>query len=217
MVERGRVAMIMATMIGTVASAGGPGGGTKQQRSPYYAPTFPAESVLTISFDHIQAYAQKLRFDTILGAAHELPVDFKRGEVGTERAPLIKIQPETASYRIPEKELEQGRIIALLSSAVEVPKLALGPQGTWWWVDKKGRGDSWRSVFIPTSEKAGRRIALPESLTITYHHPGQWRQAIAQFRLVNRMAGGHDPIWLESWGTCGSCCRQLLVIVTAEP
>src|SRR5206468_3658017 len=102
----------------------------------------------------------------------------------------------------------------LLSSAVEVPKLALGPQGTWWWVDKKGRGDSWRSVFIPTSEKAGRRIALPESLMITYHHPGQWRQAIAQFRLVNRMAGGHDPIWLESWGTCGSCCSQLLAPAT---
>src|SRR2546430_8866391 len=139
MLERGRVAMIMATVIGTVAFAGGPGGGTKQQRSTYYAPTFPAESVLTISFDHIQAYAQKLRFDTVLGAAHELPVDFKRGEVGTERAPLIKIQPETASYTLTEKELEQGRIIARLSSAADVPKISFGTGWTWWWVDGKGR------------------------------------------------------------------------------
>jgi hypothetical protein len=216
MLERGRVAMIMGTTICTMATfAGGPGGAG--QRSTYYAPTFPAESVLTISFDRIQAYAQKLTFDTVLGAAHELPVDFKRGEVGTERAPLIKIQPETASYKLLEKDLEQGRIIGRLSSAAEVSRLSLGSGWTWWWVDKKGRDGGWRSVFIPASEKAGPRTELARPLTLTYHRPGPWRQSIAQFRVVNVPVGDHDPVWIQGWGTCGGCCRQLLLMVTAEP
>ena len=219
MLERGRMTMIVATTMGTVAAfAGGPGGWSKQQpkqQPTYNAPGFAAESVLTISFDKIRAYAKKLHFDETRGAADELPVDFKRREIGTERAPLIRIQPETASYKLKERELQEGRIIARLKSEAEVPELGLGSGWTWWWVDKKG--GKWRSVFIADSEKPGSRIALPEALTLIGSPHPPWRQAIAHFWVTRVDSGNRDPIWVESWGTCGGCCRQRLLVMTPEP
>ena len=111
MQERGGVALVMTTTIGLVVTwAGGCSKG--EQRPPqepqaaystkpnYPKPTFPPESVLTVSFDRIRAYADSLHFETTLGAADELLIDFKRNRVGTERAQVMRIEPESASYRI---------------------------------------------------------------------------------------------------------------------
>ena len=219
MLQRGRVALITASgMVATLT--GGWGGETKppHETQGAYAPKpeFPAESVLKVSFDRIRKYADKLHFEATLGAADELPVDFERGRVGTERGRQTRIEPESASYRLSEKELAQGRIIARLKSEAEVPKLGLGPRWTWWWVDKNGPGGSWRSVFIAESEKPAYRIALRDTFELVRHSYGRWRQAIARFWVVRVAARDGDPIWLESWGTCGGCCRQRLVVLAPE-
>jgi hypothetical protein len=225
MLERG-VALVATMTIGTLVTLAG-GCSKGEQRPPqepqvaygtkpvYPKPTFPAESVLTVSLDSIKAYAFKLQFDTTPGAADALPVDFKRREIGTERAPVIRIQPETASYQLKEEELAQGRIIARLWSEAEVPKLGLGPRWTWWWVDKKGPGGSWRSVFIAESEKPAYRIALRDTFELMEPHYS-WRQAIARFWVVKVASPQGDPVWVESWGTCGGCCKQRLVVLAPE-
>ena len=228
MLERGGVALVMTTTIGLVVTwAGGCSKG--EQRPPqepqaaygtkpnYPKPTFPAESVLTVSFDRIRAYADSLHFETTLGAADELLIDFKRDRVGTERAQVMRIEPESASYRLLSQELAQGRIIARLRSGAEVPKLGLGPRWTWWWVDKHGPRDTWRSVFIAESGKPAYRIALTDPLQLMDHGNGYWRQAIARFWVVKVSSPHGDPIEVEGWGTCGSCCRQRLVVFPPEP
>jgi len=227
MLERGRVPLIMAMTIGIVVTlaSGCSKGDHKPPQEPqagygtkpsYPTPQFAAKRVLTISFDSIRAYADRLHFETTLGAADELPVDFQRRRVGTERARVVRIEPESASYQLSETELAQGRIIARLRSEAKVPRLGLGPWWTWWWVDKHGPGDSWRSVLISQSEKPGYRIELTNSFELMEHGSGYWHQAVARFWLVREESPKGDPIWVESWGTCGSCCRQRLVVLAPE-
>jgi hypothetical protein len=218
MLERGRVALVMAMTISTVAALAG-GCNRGEEKAAYDAkpthpePGFRAESVETVSFDRIQKYAADLRFDPVLGAADELLVDFERSRVGTERAQKVRIEPERESYRLSRPELAQGRIIARLWSEVEVPKLGLGPRWTWWWVDSSG--GRWRSVFIAESEKPAYRIALQNRFELMEPHYS-WRQAIARFWVVKVASPQGDPVWVESWGTCGGCCRQRLVVLAPE-
>jgi hypothetical protein len=216
MLERGRVALVMAmtiSIVATFASGCSRGEESYGTKPTHPEPGFPAESVETVSFDRIQKYAAGLRFDSVRGAADELLIDFERRRVGTERAQKIKIEPETESYRLSEKELPQGRIIARLWSDVEVPTLGLGPRWTWWWVDSIG--GRWRSVFIPESGKPKSRVALPDTLEVMNRHYG-WRQAIARFWVVKVASPQGDPIWVEAWGTCGSCCKLRLVVLAPQ-
>ncbi len=217
MLERGSAALLMAATMGIVATLAG---GCQKREPPPEAqatyrqrptPQFPSDSVLTVSLDRIREYAGQLQFDTTLGAADQQPIDFQRVQVGTERAQLARIEPESGSFDLSEKELAQGRIIARIKSAAEVPSLSLGPRWTWWWVDKHGPGGTWRSVFIPESEQAGKRVALRDSLELMGHYR-PWRQAIARFWFVRVTSPHGDPLIVETWGTCGGCCKQRLVI-----
>jgi hypothetical protein len=227
MLERGRVALVMAMTIGIVVTlaSGCSKGNHKPPQEPqaaygtkpsYPAPKFAAESVLTVSFHRIRAYADSLHFETTLGAADELPIDFERRRIGTERGSQTRIEPESTSYQLSEQELAQGRIIARLRSEAEVPKLGLGPRWTWWWVDQHGPEGSWRSVFISASEKPAYRIELTNSFQLLNHRAGYWHQAIARFWVVRETSPKGDPIWVESWGTCGSCCKQRLLVLAPE-
>ncbi|HTD71536.1 MAG TPA: hypothetical protein VK647_13880 [Gemmatimonadales bacterium] len=224
MLQGGRVASIMAcgivaTFTGGCRGESKPPQDTQGAYAPkpaYYMPNFPAESVLKVPLDRIRKYADKLHFEPTLGAADELPVDFQRGRIGTKRGRQTRIEPESASYRLSDQELAQGRIIARLRSEAEVPRLGLGPRWTWWWVDKNGPRGSWRSVFIAESEKPAYRIELKNSFELMEHGSGYWHQAVARFWLVREESPKGDPIWLESWGTCGSCCRQRLVVLAPE-
>jgi len=208
MAERGAVPMVIAAGICVVVVMALEG-----QRPTPGPKTFGPANVMTVPDSAIEQYVKHdLSFDATLGAADEPLVDFQRVEIGTERAKLARIQPETKSYALDSARLASGRIIARIWSEVEVPSLRLGPWWTWWWVDQKGAGRTWRSVFIPESAKFGTRVILPEALELTRHVPGQWRQGIARFWIVRDTYGGKDPIWLEIWGTCGGCCKQRLVV-----
>jgi hypothetical protein len=66
-------------------------------------------------------------------------------------------------------------------------------------------------VFIPESEKFGKRVALRDSLELM-NHSRPWRQAIARFWFVSVRSPHGDPLIIESWGTCGGCCKQVLVV-----
>jgi len=217
MLERGSVALLMAATTGIVAALAG---GCQKREPPPEAqatyrqkptPQFLAESVLTVPLARIREYAGQLQFDATLGAADQQPIDFQRVQVGTERAQVARIEPESGSYDLLEKELEQGRIIARIRSDAEVPSLSLGPGWTWWWVDKHGPRNTWRSVFIPESEKLGKRVALHDSLELM-NHDRPWRQAIARFWFVKVTSPHGDPLIVETWGTCGGCCKQVLVV-----
>lgn len=219
MLERECGTLVVAATVSIVAAlAGGCQPGERkppqEAQAPYRrkpTPRFLPESILSVSLDRIREYADQLQFDTTLGAADQQPIDFQRARVGTERAQLARIEPESASYDLSEKELEQGRIIARIRSDAEVPSLGLGPRWTWWWVDKRGPGGRWRSVFIPESEKFGKRVALRDSLELMSHYR-PWRQAIARFWFVRVTSPHADPLIIESWGTCGGCCKQVLVV-----
>lgn len=178
---------------------------------PTLPPTFDAAQIMSIPLDTIRAYAQRLAFDTVFGAADEQLVDFERGSIGTGNR--ARIEPEMGSYRLTESALAQGRIIARIWSDKEVPAKGFGPRWTWWWVDKRGPGDTFRSVFIAESEKPGTRITSKDSLIIERHPRrygrGYWRQAIARFKVYSDSKPGGDP-FLITWGTCGDCCSQRL-------
>jgi hypothetical protein len=217
MLERGRVALIMAmtiSIMAALASGCSRGEETYGTKPTHPEPDFPAESVETVAFNRVQKYAAGLRFDSVPGAADELLIDVERRRVGTERAQKIRIEPEHESYRLSEKELTQGRIIARLWSDVEAPTLGLGPRWTWWWVDNHGPGGSWRSVFVPESGK-GSRVARSDTLELMNPHY-RWRQAIARFWVVKVAAPQGDPIWVQAWGTCGGCCRLRLMVLAPE-
>jgi hypothetical protein len=173
--------------------------------------TFGPGTVLKVPLATIERFAgESLRFDTTRGAADEQPVDFARGEIGTEAAHPARIEPEIGSYALDSAALARGRIIARIWSEVPVPKLGLGPWWTYWWVDRRGPRGTWRSVFIPAGPKAGPRLLLREPMTLERHPTGQWRQGIARFWVVRTQGKGGDPALIESWGTCGGCCHQAL-------
>jgi hypothetical protein len=188
---------------------------TNKDREPRPTPgprTFDGANILTVPLATIQSFVQDdLQFDSVLGAADEQLVDFQRVQIGTETARRARIEPEKGSYRLDTMDLASGRIIARLYSDVEVPKLGLGPWWTAWWIERKGPQGPWRSVFIPESPRA-KRVELRDMAKLEWHGAGQWRQGIARFWIVRGEYKGEDPVWLESWGTCGGCCRQILVV-----
>lgn len=216
MQQHRRAAQVMAGAVGLVVALGFAG----QQPKPSYQPratpgprTFGAANVTTVPLTTIQQFVRDdLAFDTTLGAADEQLVDFEAIQIGTERAKPARIEPEIRSYALDTVNLARGRVIARIRSEAVVKSLGIGPWWTWWWVDRKGPRGTWRSVFIPESEKAGNRVILRDTLMLMRHAPDQWRQGIARFWIVRGPYGGRDPIWIESWGTCGGCCRQILVV-----
>ena len=164
--------------------------------------TRPAEfgpaGVDQASIASILAYAGSLRFNSVLGAADSQRLAI-RTPAGLSFGPLAKIEPEEGSHRLRDGELAEGRVIARIWSESAYSKLGLGPGWTYWWVDRQGRGGTWRSVFV-AADLNTRHV---DSLEITEHGSGyRWRQAIARF------------IWRDSddgsWGTCGSnrCCSS---------
>jgi hypothetical protein len=214
MPKHARAAMIVA-VAGSLAAAAGAAAAQVAPPPARATPaprTFGPGTVLTVPVATIERFAtETLRFDTTRGAADEQPVDFARGEIGTEAARRARIEPEIGSYALDSAALARGRLIARIWSDVPVPKLGLGPWWTYWWVDRRGPRGAWRSVFIPAGPKAGPRLALRRPLELDPHPPGQWRQGIARFWVVRTRGPGGDPAWIESWGTCGGCCRQALI------
>lgn len=196
------------------------GKGKEAQEPPATrGPSFPPESIASISLDSIKAYAGSLHFEEGLGADSQL-VDFKRGLIGTGRSAVI--QPEIGSYRLERSDLAAGRIIARIRTDSVVPQLGFGPHWTWWWVDQHGPSGAWRSVYIAANEKspAERRRRL-EPLEMDEHGgPGygkgvdRYRQALARWEVVSFQTPAGDPFQIASWGSCKPCCKQRLPVVS---
>lgn len=215
MPERARVPLVMmeALALAVLLSAG------SQLTAQHATPgpqTFDSGTVMKVPLDTILKFAKDdLQFDSVLGAADSQPVDFTRGQIGTRTSRPAWIQPEMESYAIDTQALARGRIIARIWSSVPVPNTGLGPWWTYWWVDRKGPRHSWRSVFIPENKRVAR-VQLPDALELDRHPSGQWRQGIARFWVRSSEYKGKDPISIQTWGTCGGCCKQSLIVAVQQ-
>jgi hypothetical protein len=125
--------------------------------------------------------------------------------------PRVRIQPERRSHQNSSNSLSQrpGRVIARFINydAQTYPKLNIAAYDTVYWAvdrvepvnDSLSRG---RSLFISTKKlRSMQPAAHSESLQVSEHASGYWRQALARW------------IWSETdetrWGTCkeGGCCH----------
>lgn len=155
---------------------------------------FNFASVDTVAFDSIRAYANALRFDTMMYTADVRRVRFdSTGK--TKVDPLgdsARIEPEEGAWNVTLSELAQGRIIARIRTDSVHKASGYGPWWTWWWVDKHGQpGDTtWRSVLLSDS----LHTRVHDALKVTDHAPYEWRQSIAR--------------WGSQWSTCSAsaCC-----------
>ena len=131
-------------------------GDQKQGRVPRPTPPpheFPAAKVDSAPLDRINAYAQRLHFVTTRPAADIRPVDFARDSIGV--GPTARIEPETGSAVVNTRDLAKGRIIARIRSESTYAPAGFGPWWTYWWVDQRGKGGKWRSLFV-RSDSAGK-------------------------------------------------------------
>jgi hypothetical protein len=215
----GLVGVVICVLVGLLVRRGGP----TATRPPT---TFPAESILTVSLDRIKKYADGLEYAGGLGADSQL-VDFERGQLGAGTP--AKIEPEVGSYLLERPELEAGRIIARIRTGAEVRQLGFGPWWTWWWVDKRGPGGTWRSIYIAEVEKSpADRHPRPEALGMDEHEGGgysqggrdyskggmRYQQALARWEVVSVKTPAGDPFEIASWGSCSPCCKQRLPVVS---
>lgn len=169
------------------------------------------EAAMKGDFALVAAYARTLPYDTLHGSG-----DRQRLMLGTRCAPwskdsncrygpLVTIEPERDSYRIPDTlDLARGRIVARLITADSAyAKLNVWPNDTtYWWVDRPQGARQWRAVLL--SSRPDRPAVID---TNAVWHPsvpggrGVWRQAIARFEWSD-----NDE---ELWVTCLilGCCR----------
>ncbi len=155
-------------------------------------PPFATRPVEAVPWDSVRAYAQTLRFDTVLYAADEKRVVFDTSRLGAHIADAgdsARIEPELGAWALDTNTLAEGRIIARIKTAHFHPVWGYGPAWTWWWVER--RGAQWRSLYLSDS----LRKAIPASLHVTIHRDHLWRQSLAR--------------WGSQWGTCSSyaCCE----------
>ncbi|MGH7537064.1 MAG: hypothetical protein ACREMF_00390 [Gemmatimonadales bacterium] len=174
--------------------------------SPTAAPSFTM-NVDSVSRDSILAYAISLHYDTVSGAGDEQRLMVGSSCPGTcTYGPLARIEPQSGSHAADTADLAAGRIIArIITTDSAYPKLGLrGGFTTYWWVDKKGPENNWRSVMVPAYQAdtlVHRGLELHEADTAGDGYNYEWKQSIARF------------YWKDTdelpWGTCTSsrCCR----------
>jgi len=142
--------------------------GRREQRPrPTPKPTeFRASQVDSVPLDRINAYAQHLHFVTTPPAAAIGRVDFANDSIGS--GPIARIEPETGSAVVNMRDLAQGRIVARIRSDSTYGPAGFGPWWTYWWVDKRGKGGEWRSLFIRSDSTGKARV---QSTFIPGHPP----------------------------------------------
>ena len=156
----------------------------------------------------------------VRGDVARLPLDSARRQIGdyvgslrfVSEAPAsdrrigpggdtLLIEPEQSAHRLSMTELAAGRIIARMKSRTPYPGAVLGPSWwTYWWVDGRGAGGTYRSVFIAIRGtdlmRQTRRLAF-------VHH-----DVSAEYPDISaRISQAGDSIW----GRCGACCRAIVL------
>ena len=116
--------------------------------------------------------------------------------------PHVLLLPERGAATLQTTMLAEGRVVARLinSDAEAYPKFNLAPHDTvYWWVDRRGTGDTWRSVYV--SSDPARRLQ-PDTLVVTSYHGYAWQRTLARF------------LWRDTdealWVACDmtGCCRS---------
>lgn len=130
------------------------------------------------SIDMIQAYAARLVFDTVLGAADAQPLLVENGR----RFGWAKIEPWRDAFLMDAARLAEGHILARIYSESGYPPLGLGRGANWWWVDKRGAGGRWRSIVYSEDLKRGKTTLVDSLIS---HRGYTWGQSIARFVAVD--------------------------------
>ncbi len=154
----------------------------------------------TLSVPAIQKLiaSRAIDFDTVWGAADSALVDFANGQVGTGY--WASIEPEDSAWYIDPKVLEQGCIIARISSKKAAGSFGPWPGGTWWFVDRRDTtGSGWRSFFIRANDTTSlAKLQAHVMAEPTKHRDHVWNQSIARFK-SGSVAG---------WGVCSDYCCE---------
>jgi len=129
---------------------------------------------MTISFDSIRSYAERLEFNSQPPAADSAPVDWVGDSIGGKDTSWI--EPAVGAYRFDSTELAQGRIVARIWSSKVYPPRGFGPWWSYWWIDKNGVDSAgkpkWRSVFLSDSTRTKvPKSRFPHDDTLQYYRP----------------------------------------------
>jgi hypothetical protein len=126
---------------------------------PNRQPRFTGSQIMTIPFDSIRAYAERLEFNSRPPAADSAPVDWAGDRIDSIGGKDTSwIEPAVGAYYFDSTELAQGRVVARIwSSKVYLPS-GFGPWWSYWWIDENGVDSVthkrvWRSVFISDSTR----------------------------------------------------------------
>jgi len=177
-------------------------GGTPSGPTPTAAPTaFFTGSVDSAPRSAVLNYARSLDYDASHGVG-----DYRRLMLGScprcIYGPHVLLLPERGAATLQTPMLAEGRVVARLinSDAEAYPKFNLAPHDTvYWWVDRRGTGDTWRSVYV--SSDPARRLQ-PDTLVVTSYHGYAWQRTLARF------------LWRDTdealWVACDmtGCCRS---------
>ena len=163
---------------------------------PHYYETpapghFKRDQATTVPFDSIRAYAARLHFDSVLGAADVKLVNFTTGVIGPG-GDSAWIEPEKGAWAVDSNELAEGRIIARIRTKTVHKPQGYGPNWwTWWWVYQDTARKAWHGVLLSDS----MQTRDTEPVSREFHPLDEWKQSIARWRG-------------SKWGTCDnrSCC-----------
>src|SRR5438046_8870902 len=79
-----------------------------QEPRPTRLPRFTGSQIMTISFDSIRSYAERLEFNSQPPAADSAPVDWVGDSIGGKES--YWIEPEVGAYHYDCHEIEQVRL-----------------------------------------------------------------------------------------------------------
>lgn len=167
------------TLTGCYSSGGGGGGGSDR---PIPAPVpFPI-SDLPQNRDKVLELARKQVYDVNPGASARASL-----EEGVE----VSIEPQDGVYRLDEKQLAGGRVVAKFVNhgGKPVARLALPANGTSYWLIYQEKGE-WTSAVIADSPR-GRELDR-YGIKFSIHRPSRpWRQSISQWQLASALGMDH--------------------------
>jgi hypothetical protein len=197
----GRLFVAVALMnLGACAAPGG-AGRPLPDPIPVPGPELPQ------SRDKVIEIGRKQVYDVNPGASARARLDS-----GLE----VTIEPQDGSFRLSDKQLAGGRIVArfINHSSRPIRDYALPPRGTSYWVIYQDKGQWISAVIADSRSRDLDRLNVP---TVIHKPSRPWRQSVAQWQLESALdmespGGGTREIAVGSvmpWITCfaAGCCR----------
>lgn len=98
----------------------------------------------------------------------------------------VTVEPQDGAYRLSEKQLAGGRVVARFVNhgSKPVPAYGLPPRGTSYWVVYQDKGQWYSSIIADSRSREYDRL----NVRISIHRPTRaWRQSIAQWQLESAL------------------------------